>query len=263
MLAWLEYIQVTEEPSDRDLLILTRDVFRRFAAMLPDLISALNAVDSETVHNEHDGLLGPSIKAPVPRPIEPEYEILSARVRRHPHRDKRERQCIGPVIGRRGSCLGKGAATNGWQDESADNFSRKRNHFQARCKACDGLRIQGRQLTILRRASAARQWKDISSKAQDWDSPRDQLDEIRKLSLSFLEDLRDEWWQAMHRQALRLLEIRGDQGDQVSQELGSNWLAIDIDDQLVFTGHSPDDALEAAQNDDDDRLFLLLPRRTP
>ena len=135
-LAWLDHLQSSTEPEPRELLIFGREVLPRFARLLPELVEAVNDDEAEA------GDAPPATRgreAPGPAAV----ELISARVRRAADRDETERQCIGPVVGRLGGCAGRGAATDGWQPESAENFASKRgSRVQARCKACDGLRMR-------------------------------------------------------------------------------------------------------------------------
>lgn len=234
--AWLEHFEDREAIEERELLVFTGEVMPRFSEVLPDLVETLNEHAGENVRAAFD--------------LE-RYELISARVRRPLSSERRERQCIGPVIGAPGSCVGKGAATDGWQLESPDHFSRKREVFQARCKACDTLRSHGRQLAVARRAAAARHWRELTARAASLE--RAELeDEVRALSRAFLEELREDWWRILERRARRVVELGGDSGRQ-------GWLAIDVDQQRIDAADSPEKALAAAEaREGSEALFVLI-----
>jgi hypothetical protein len=236
-IAWLEYLEETGKPSDRDWLIFSKEVLPRFTNILPDFISALNQASSDPLDGEPSRFRGLSIeKHRVPK-SKISYELISARIRRLPGSELRQRQCIGPIVGERGHCVGKGAATAGWQSESPENFARKRNNFQARCKACDTLRTQGRQFKLTRRSSAARHWLEIAERSATENASITLQAAFLDLSISFLEELRNDWWTTLQHLAQRLIDVSG----HLPKEA---WLAVDVDRKLIFSGASP----KAAKN---------------
>ncbi|MDF1664312.1 MAG: hypothetical protein P1V97_21275 [Planctomycetota bacterium] len=247
VLTWLEFLQETDDPVQRDWRLFTGEILPKFTSLLPDLISALNEASSSPIDGEPLLFSGMTIEAQnLPKTKIP-YEMISARIRRRPGTDIRERQCIGPIIGERGRCVGRGAATAGWQLESPENFARKRNNFQARCKACDTLRTQGRQLKLTRRSAAARHWLEVRERAEEIDLAGEQWTEFRRellgLSLTFLEELRSDWWNTLQHLAHRLIQVSG----HLPKE---PWLAVDVDRKLIFPGESPEAAKSAGHLDD-------------
>jgi hypothetical protein len=254
VLSWLEYLKEAENPSERHWLIFTSDVIPRFIKLLPDLISALNEASSDPLEGEPRRFVGMNIENLGAPKSKIQYDMISARIRCLSGSEIRERQCIGPIVGERGRCVGRGAATAGWQLESPEHFARKRNNFQARCKACDALRTQGRQFQLTRRSAAARYWLEMSQKIQAADrplEPKKRRGELLGLSLSFLEELRSDWWSTLQHMARRLIEVSG-------RWPREPWLAVDVDRKLIFAGESPEDARNAGYVDDN---MLILFRQ--
>lgn len=246
-LTWLEYLQESEDLNKRDWMLFTGEILPKFTSLLPDLISALNEASSSPIDGEPLLFSGMNIEFQALPVTKIPYEMISARIRKRPGTDIRERQCIGPIVGERGRCVGRGAATAGWQLESPDNFARKRNNFQARCKACDTLRTQGRQFKLTRRSAAARHWLESAERAQETDLTGDKWSDFRRdllsLSLTFLEELRADWWNTLQHLAHRLTQVSG----HLPKE---PWLAVDVDRKLIFPGESPEAAKSAGHLDD-------------
>lgn len=255
-LAWLDHLQSSTEPEPRELLIFGREVLPRFARLLPELVEAVNDDEAEA------GDAPPATRgreAPGPAAV----ELISARVRRAADRDETERQCIGPVVGRLGGCAGRGAATDGWQPESAENFASKRgSRVQARCKACDGLRMRPKPAAATRRSAGARHWCELAEQVAGLDDPRRLRAELVRLSPAWLEDLRRDWWARLELGARRLVALRGGPTRSLDDPA---WLAIDVDRRLIVAGDTPEQAARRAREGEggEERLLLLRPGGAP
>jgi len=183
LIAWL--LRLRDEPSVAAEILapLVSDLLPRLAERLGELGSVLEGLDE----------LSPD-QAPEPPPPEG-TEFVTARTRLDRPSGCQERQCIGPVVGRRGGCVGEGAVSLGWQPENEELFAPKRQSYQARCRACDALRTQPKGLRKARRQSGLRRLGRLADQCR-----RERatsvlvVGELRRLDIGFFEELRGGLW---------------------------------------------------------------------
>ena len=251
---WLEHLQSQSTPTERSVLVFGSEVLPRAVPLFTELIGALGEHEERALSTTRRDPDRHASATPLWTGLG-RYDYLSARIRQALGSEHRERQCIGPAIGAQVTCVGRGAATDGWQPEQGEYFSRKRTQFQARCKACDTLRWQARQLKLTRRGALIEHYRKLREQPTSATASSAQLERYRSLSIGALEELRADWWRCLEAAARRLAEIGAESHPE-------RWFAIDVDRERVFSGDSPRVAAERGRAHSSETLFVVQRRPT-